>query len=168
MPRLGKSAVVDTSALESDLKVLAANSKNLNRLTDELSGYIAQVESTVNALNPGLKVSVIVERSSDEDGTWSHYVRLGYDKIDGRWGLSIDEYDENEEDPADSWVNRKTWAFNDAPRSLRLMVVPSIPDLIKALVKESESMSAETAATVSRAKEIAASLSKSGPTLAGK
>ena len=77
------------STIESDLKTLASNSSNLNRLTDELTGYIDQVESTVNALNPGLKVSVVVQTSSDENGIWSHVVRLWYDKIDGKcaWPL---------------------------------------------------------------------------------
>jgi hypothetical protein len=162
--------VVDPSAIESDLKVLAASSNNLNRLTDQLTGYIELVESVLNALNLGLKASVVVERSSDEDGTWCHYVRLWYDKIDGKWGLAVDEYDENQEDPNPdaSWINRKFWAFTDAPRALRLKVVPGIPDLIRALVKESERMAAATAATVARAKEIAASLSKSAPSVAGK
>src|SRR5579859_271865 len=107
---LRKTAVAP-STLESDLRALATNSNNLNRLTDDLSNYVETIESTINTFNPGLKVSVVVERSCDESGTWSHYVRLGYDKIDGRWGLVIDEYDENEEDPEASWANQKMWAY---------------------------------------------------------
>jgi hypothetical protein len=167
MPDPSKTAA-DPSSIESDLKALATNSNNLNRLTDDLSNYVETIESTINVLNPGLKVSVVVARSSYEDGTWSHYVLLWYDKIEGKWGLAVEEYDQNEEDPDAPQSNRKTWAFKDAPRALRLQVVTSIHDLIKALVKESESMARATEMTVARAKEIASSVRKLQPPVLGK
>jgi hypothetical protein len=157
---------VDPSAIESDLKVLANNSETLNRLTDELTKHVEQIESTINALNLGLRASVIAECASDEEGLWTHYVRLWYDKTDGKWGLAIDEFDQNEQDP-DRWFGHKSWVFKDAPRALRLKVVDKIPDLIKALVEESEKMAADTTLTVARAMEIASSLPKPAPNAIG-
>ena len=162
----GRIRPVDPSAIESDLKVLATNSKNLNRLTDELTKHVEHIESAVNTLNLGLRVFVIADSGCDEEGRWSHYVRLCYEKIEGKWGLAIDEYDEDAADP-DHWPNYSHWAFKDAPRALRLKVVDKIPDLIKALVKESETMAAETTATVARAMEIASSVSRSAFTGTG-
>jgi hypothetical protein len=150
---------VDSTAIATDLQVLANSSKILNHLTDELTKHVEHIESSVNALNLGLRAFVIAESASDEDGRRSHDVRLCYEKIDGKWGLAIDEYDEDAADPVHC-SNYSHWAFKDAPRALRLKVVPKIPDLIKALIKEAEKMTAETGETVSRALEIAISLSK--------
>ena len=159
MPDPSKTAV-DPSTTASEFQALATNSNNLNRLTNELSNYVEAIESNINTLNPGLKVSVVVETSNYEEGAWRHYVLLWYDKIEGKWGLAVEEYDENQDDPEAHPVNQKTWAFKDAPRALRLQVVSSIPDLIKELVKESGNMARATEMTVARVKEIASSLRK--------
>jgi len=154
---------IDPSAIESDLKVLADKSKTLNQLTDELTRHVEQIESVVNALNLGLSARVIAEKMGNPGDTESHYVRLLYSKTDGKWGLAVDEFDEDEDDPI--WCgDYKIWAFKDAPRALRLKVVDKIPDLIKALVKESDKMADETAKTVARAVEIASGMSKKAPT----
>jgi hypothetical protein len=158
---------VDPSTIESDLKALTINSKTLNRLTDELAMHVERVESAVNSLNLGLTASVFAEQSSDGDGPWTHYVRLLYEKLGGKWGLVIDEFDEHDHDP-DQWRNHQTWAYGDAPRELRLMAADKIPDLLKALIKRSEEMAAKTAMTVGRAKEIATTLSKPAPDSRGK
>jgi hypothetical protein len=160
----GRKAIFDPSATATDLKVLADKSKILNRLTDDLSKHVDQIESVINALNLGLSGWVWVEESSDDTGTWTHYIRLWYEKNEGRWGLSIDEFDEYAQEP-DEYRNRKSWVFKDAPRALRLKAVEKIPALIKVLCKEAEEMTAKTAATVTRAQEIASCLSK--PTPAG-
>jgi hypothetical protein len=153
---------IDSSAIESNLKLLTNNSKILNQLTDELTKYVEQVESAINALNLGLTVSVIAEAMGDLTGVVTHYVRLGYYKQDGRWGLCIDEYDQHEQDP-DNLRDYRAWAFKDAPRVLRLKVVDKIPDLMKALAEESEKMTAGTAEAVARAIEITESLPKKAP-----
>lgn len=155
----GRKAIFDLSAIESDLQVLADTSKNLNRLTDELTSYVELIESVVNDLNLGLAASVSVEEESDENGMCTHHVRLWYEKSDGRWGFSIHEFDDYVHDP-DQTHNLRSWVFKDASRMLRLKVVDRIPELIKALAKEAAEMTAKTASTVSRAQAIASTLAK--------
>ncbi len=158
---------VDPSAIASDLQVLAKTSQILNRLTDDLTKQVDQVESVINALNLGLSGYVYVEESSDENGMWTHFIRLWYEKTEGKWGLSIDEFDEYAQDP-DQYRNRKSWVFRDAPRTLRLKAVEKIPALIKALIKGAQEMTEKTASTVTRAQEIASCFSKPAPTGLGK
>jgi len=150
----------DLSSVESDLKALATASKTLNNLTDQLTEQVAQIESVISALNLGLRVSVTVHSySSDEEPWLSSDLRLSYDKNDGKWGFEIEEFDEDQNDP-DHYRNYKSWTFKDAPRALRLEVVHHIPDLIKALVKESETVAKQVTEKLEDAKAIASTLFK--------
>jgi hypothetical protein len=150
---------LDLSSLESDLKALTTNSKTLNSLTDQLTEQVAQVESVVNVLNLGLRVSIIVHSYSGDDEPWlSSDLRLSYDKNDGKWGFEIEEYDEDHN--TDRRHNYKSWKFKDAPRALRLEVVQRIPDLIKEMVKESEVAAKQVTEKLGDAKSIASSLQK--------
>jgi hypothetical protein len=156
---------LDLSTVESDLKALTTASKTLNNLTDQLTDQVAQIESVINALNLGLRVSVIVRSYSDDNQPWmSNNVRLSYDKNDGRWGFEVEEFDDDERDP-EHHANYRSWAFKDAPRSLRLEVVHKIPELIRAMVKEAEATAAKVTLKLDDAKAIASSLF--APTLDG-
>jgi hypothetical protein len=150
----------DPSSVAADLKSLTANAKTLNKLTDELTKQVGQIETVINALNLGLTDWVVVDESSDLNGIWTYYTRLGYDKNDdGRWGLVISKYEEHDQDP-DQVRNYKAWAFKDAPRRLRLKSTGYIPALLKDLVKQAEDLTKETEATLSQAKDIASNLYK--------
>jgi hypothetical protein len=159
MPNLGKGSS-DPSSVAADLKALAANSKILNQLTDDLTKQVAQIESIINALNLGISEWVVVDESFDPMSEWTDNTRLLYDKNeDGKWGLAIEKYEEHIQNP-DLRRNYNAWAFRDAPRKLRLRAVAYIPALLGDLVKQSEELSKETAATLSLAKDIASNLYK--------
>jgi hypothetical protein len=149
-------------ALASDLKALTDASKNLNRSTDELTQQIEQIESTINALNLGLRASVIAEADDDESPLWTHYTRLLYDKNDGAWGLVIDEFYESVSDEHTKH-DYKGWRFSDAPRASRLKVIDKIPELLKVLVRESEAMAERVGEKLNDAKAIASSLFAPAP-----
>jgi hypothetical protein len=156
MKHLGQKP--DLSTVESDLKALTTASKTLNNLTDQLTEQVAQIESVINALNLGLRVSVVVRSYMDENQPWiSNTLRLSYGKNDGKWGLEIEEFDDDERDP-EHHRDYTSWAFKDAPRSLRLEVVPKIPELIKEMVKEAEAAAAKVTQKLDDAKAIASSL----------
>jgi len=151
----------DLSTTESDLKALAAAANNLNNLTDKLTEQVTQIESVINTLNLGLKVSVIVSSYGEEEEPWaSHDVRLCYNKVDGKWGFEIEEFDTDEQYAAGRYLNYHSWAFRDAPRSLRLEVVHRIPELIKAMVKEAEQVTSRFAEKLEDAKSIASTVFK--------
>jgi len=146
-------------ALASDLKALADAAKNLNSFSDQLTQQVEQIESVINALNLGLRATVVVEADGDGDlaGLWTHYTRLLYDKVDGRWGLAIDEYDEDVRDE-ETKHNYKIWAFCDSPRGSRLKVVDKIPELIKVLLKESQAMTLRVGQKLEEVNSIASNL----------
>jgi hypothetical protein len=149
----------DLSSVESDLKALATASKTLNNLTDQLTEQVAQIESVINTLNLGLRVSVTVHSYGSDDEPWlSSDLRLSYDKNDGKWGFEIEEFDVDQN--ADHYLNYKSWVFKDAPRALRLEVVHKIPELIKAMVKESETVAKQVTEKLEDAKAIASTLFK--------
>jgi hypothetical protein len=150
----------DLSTVESDLKALSTASKTLNDLTDKLTEQVAQIESVINTLNLGLRVSVMVRSyNSDDREPWlTNNVVLLYGKNDGRWGFEIEEFDEDERDPINP-RNYRLWVFKEAPRTLRLEVVNKIPELIRQLVKESEAAADEVTEKLDDAIAIAASLS---------
>jgi len=160
MNREFRKGIFDPSSVATDLKTLSKNAKTLNKLTDDLTQQVGQIESVINALNLGLSSFVVIEESPDMTGVWSHYTRLWYVRDDkSKWGLTIDEFDEHNQDP-ENCRNHKSWAFREAPRVLRLKAVGFIPDLLADLVKQSENMTTQTAATLAQAKDIAANLLK--------
>jgi hypothetical protein len=149
----------DLSSVASDLKALTTASKTLNELTDKLTEQVAQIESVVNTLNLGLRVSVIVSSYGDDNEPWINYKkRLSYSKNDGKWGFEVEEFEDDDNDPG-RYRNHASWAFKDAPRSLRLEVVHKIPELIKAMVQECERVADEINEKLDDAIAIAASLS---------
>ncbi len=147
----------------SDLKALVAASKTLNNLTDSFSEQVENIEQVLNSLNLGLRVSVIVNATVDEDNpSWSHTTRLLFDKEEGEWGLVIDDYDEYDGGGDEGTSNYKRWRFNNAPRPLRLQVVGQIPALIKALLKEAEIATKQVSDKLDEVKQLTATLLELG------
>jgi hypothetical protein len=151
----------DLSTVESDLKALTSASKVLNSLTDQLTEQVAQIESVINTLNLGLRVSVDVHSYSSDDEPWaSENLRLSYDKIDGRWVFEVEQFDTDERDDPERIFNYHSWPFKDSPRSLRLEVVHKIPELLKEMVKQAEAAAAKVTEKLEDAKSIASSVQK--------
>jgi hypothetical protein len=125
-----RSAKLKTSFLN-----LSEASRELNAASDTFGAAITSLDEAINELNPGVTAWVNVSDSADEDAPWvSSVERLGYDKMKGRWGLTLwagtVDSEEDSETPTGSWL------FNDAPRSLRLRAIEHIPELVEALANE--------------------------------
>jgi hypothetical protein len=114
---------------------LSSAAAALNKASNELTTTIATLDQALNRLNVGLTVWTLVIVWPDPDGS-GQYERedVGYSKVGGSWGLAIRKLVGDENNPEPDEV-RDVWAFNDAPRDLRLRAVQKLPDLLDALGK---------------------------------
>ena len=101
--------------------------------------------------NLGVSAWVTVQCGDDVDNSavysWSE--QLGYNRIGRKWGLTLRRI-EGYEGKLES-IEEEKWPFNDAPRSLRIMAVPKIPELIKKLDGEAREMVEQVSASINSA-----------------
>jgi|SRR5579863_1979424 len=148
-----------SAKLKTSFQKLSLASHTLNTASNVFGDAIITLDEAVNKLNPGVTAWVEVSSSStSETGVPEYFVeRLGYAKINGRWGLSLctvkvlDLPDGGNEELLDSWL------FNDAPRQLRLRAIKHVPDLIESLANEA----LHTATRVREEAELAVEIAKS-------
>ncbi len=143
-----------SAKLQTSYQNLSAAANTLNAASDAFGDATSTLDEALNKLNPGVTAWVTVSRSAtQEDAPWETFEeRLGYAKINGRWGLSLCtvtmDSNTGDEETQDSWL------FNDAPRNLRLRAIEHVPALIEALAREA----AQTAAKVSEGADFARQL----------
>jgi hypothetical protein len=144
------------SEIQTNLKQLATSAQALNKLSDQLTKEVAEIENTINLLNLGVTANVTIELRSYEEGTSSSCWRLAYGKEAGKWGFVIEYIIEDVNDPfAGSY---ESWPFKDSPRDKRVRAVEKIPNLLEALVKESNELAEEISRKISYTQSIAATL----------
>ncbi len=143
---------------QSKIQALANAAQNLNELSDRLTAHVAEIETTINKLNLGVSATVETESKTDPASLATYVVRLGYDKIAGKWGFIIEDF--IAEDDENTY---RVWAFKDAPRDLRLKVVERIPRLLDALVTTSIKLASEISNKIALANQMASSFKLSGP-----
>ena len=65
----------------------------------------------------------------------AHRKYIGYNKRNGKWGITIrTEFENSHDEDVDEWL------FNDAPRNLRLEVIEHIPALLERLAAATDRM----------------------------
>ncbi len=123
---------------------LSAAAAYLNRASDELRETIEALDAGIAALKIGLVMWVVVEQYANPD-VEGHYEaeQIGYAKVNGRWCIALRRVVADDFGP---WEVREIWAFNDAPRDLRLRAVEKLPNLIEELAKKA----VETAEAVNK------------------
>ena len=152
----------DPSKIQDQLQQLAAAAQTVNELSDQLTKYVADIETSLNKLNIGVTANVKTEQWSDEEGLRSTLWRLGYEKASKQWGFVLERLTEDRTDPdPDEWVTSESWAFKDAPREHRLCAVEKIPALLDALLDKSKEVASDISGKVSYAKSLANSLAQS-------
>ena len=133
------------------LPSLAATAANLNDASKKLSELIERIDDALQRLNLGVSAWVTVQCGDDVDDSavysWSE--QLGYNRIGRKWGLTLRRI-EGYEGTLES-IEEEKWPFNDAPRSLRIMAVPKIPELIKKLDREAQEMVEQVSASINSA-----------------
>lgn len=128
MPSKKKPEVVP-AAIQASFQQLTAAATSLNTASDRLTKTINEIEAVLKPLNIGLHCWVKMGPGwSAPDGS-SGYYQIGYSKVSGKWGIALSECNDYSDDD-------EPWAFNDAPRHLRLKAVDFIPQLLDALTKK--------------------------------
>lgn len=120
--------------VQSSFQQLSAAASTLNSASDRLSKLVAELDSALKPLNVGLVCWVDIEPPwTSQDGLGISSEQIGYAKISGKWGIAlrtVDQYLNMGEEHIEHW------AFNDAPRQLRLKGIDRIPELLDELARK--------------------------------
>jgi len=120
------------SKSQSSFRQLTAAATTLNSASDKLGQAVAALDASLKKLNLGIPSWVLIrDLSSPEDLEYT-LEKLGYDKINGKWGIAISTIAGHEAFPEE---DIEEWLFNDAPRSLRIIAADKIPNLIELITK---------------------------------
>jgi hypothetical protein len=116
---------------------LAEVAPTLNSASDRLGVSVSKLEDHIKPLGLGVTSWVPFSSWHSQDGFQYSFEEIGYAKIGGKWGIAIRTRSGNEAYPED---DGDSWAFNEAPRDLRVRAVAKIPDLLEKLIKDTASM----------------------------
>ena len=146
-----------TERVISSFEKLSSAAKNLNNVSDELGRAITAIDYILQRLNLGVPTWVKIHGGEDQYTGMEYWSRdVGYAKIGNRWGIALctrkGDHNNPDEEEFDSWL------FNDAPRWLRVEGVEKIPDLLEALIKNTEETTAKIKGKIDHAKQLAGAL----------
>jgi hypothetical protein len=130
-------------------KQLSEVATDLNRASDELSKPIGVCEVSLKKLNLGVPAWVTTSKGTDERGEWWDR-GIGYTRLKGLWSISLrtrlgDQVTTEEE----------VWAFNEAPRWLRIEAVAKLPELLDALLRQAQETTTKIRARIAQTNELA-------------
>lgn len=138
---------------EASLLQLSSFAQSLNKVSDELSTALDQVETILNSYRLGVSawVKVKSEEMYEQGGSvrYTEATWLGYDKYKGKWGLVVGTEIEEVGELQESGFLR------EASREVRIAAIEKIPELAEKLVKDAEKIVADAAAGATKAKELA-------------
>jgi len=157
MATSGKAASTPPD-LSQSFQRLSESAGRLNKASDELSKAITPIEAVLKKLNLGIvkwhEFAGSAGRAVEDGYYWSS--EIGYAKVGGKWCIALAErsgYAYTSEGDSST-----EWAFNDAPRQLRIRAVKEIPKLLEALIEEAEKVTNALEAETQRATEVAETL----------
>jgi hypothetical protein len=152
-----KSVSAPEPDLSKSFQRLADSAARLNKASDELSKAVAPTEGVLKKLNLGIsKWHTFAGGNPDQDGDYRSR-EIGYAKVGGKWCIALAERSGNIHGGPDD-VSESEWAFNDAPRQLRIRAVKEIPKLLEALIDEAEKVTSALETETTRAMGIAETL----------
>jgi hypothetical protein len=125
-----------TERIAASYKRLASSAANLNKVSDEFGKPVEAIERALRLLNVGVEAWEKI-RGNDNDGYenyWHEYV--GFAKVGGMWRIALSKVEGNHTNPERE--EDETWAFEDAPRSLRISAIDKLPDLMEKLIEASD------------------------------
>jgi hypothetical protein len=131
------------------LEALSASAQALNSATQRLAKTIENLDAALKKLNLGISSWVRVSYGSSEDGRFWSKEELGYDKVNGRWGLALRVLSGHEALPDDDKCT--AWLYCDAARELRIRALRYLPTLMAQLNKDAESVTARIADEIQEA-----------------
>lgn len=144
------SSNVDSLAgrVRSSFLQLSAAASDLNTISDELGQCVSEIDAALKKLNVG--ITAWVDISSNEDDDLQYYrERIGYAKVEGKWGIALCTVSGSHDCPDEDRVD--IWLFNEAPRQLRLEAINKLPNLLQKLSEEAAKTTAEIMSGLSEA-----------------
>ena len=146
--------------IQEHFTALSSVAASLNIASDELTKIIGVLDESLKKLNVGLTVWVkFVDRTGGGgDPDCYDQDEIGYTKVGGTWGIALRHIwgDASREE-----FNREgPWLFNDAPRSMRILGVDKIGDVIVELVKAAAEATKNIQAKTKELRELAEAVGK--------
>jgi hypothetical protein len=123
-----------TARVQTSFQQLSAAAFTLNAKSDQVGKVVSRLDSSFQKLNIGVSGWIRFQSSITEDGIQYWFDEVGYDKINGKWGLAIRSISGDKR--WDECSTSTEWLFNDAPRALRIDAVDKIPELFEKLTDE--------------------------------
>ncbi len=114
---------------------LALAAAEINAASAELSRAGATWDSLLQGLNLGVSAWVKLASGEWNGHWWSD--EIGYAHVNDKWGLTLRQRKGRYDQP-DELDDEKTWLFGQAPRALRVVGITRLPDLLDALLKQTE------------------------------
>lgn len=130
-----KKPVLDApERLKKSLPKLQAAAAKLNEASDHLNNSADRFNTALRPMGLGISswFKFAGEQNNEHGFYWSE--EIGYTKLSGKWGLAIRSTSHDYAGESEADVD--TWAFKDAPRSLRVKAAPYIPDLLEQLIED--------------------------------
>lgn len=125
--------------IQKRFATLADAASTLNEASDRLSAAIASLDDSLQKLNLGISVwFTYLDRARNDGSDRYDCDQIGYVKINGKWGLGIHRVWGDV--GLDDFHESGPWAFNDAPREMRLMAVNKIPGLLHCMAENAINM----------------------------
>jgi hypothetical protein len=123
------------------LEAIKQKSDELNKLADQATAELAEVEKEllesgvgVEAWNGVIRSDSMMAYDEEEDKHFQadHDFRLGFAKINGKWGIVINEYVQISEDCIlqGKFTQDESYFLRNAPRDIRIDALPYIDELL--------------------------------------
>jgi hypothetical protein len=121
--------MAEPSEIAANFQNLSATASLLNKSSDELTSAVGLLDAALQKLNVGLAAWVTFAEWADEHGSTGSREQVGYEKVNGKWGISlrVSNWDMDMEEIHGPWL------FTDASRELRLAAVDKLPALVQEL-----------------------------------
>ena len=147
------------------LHQLSDSAATINEASDVLRKTISALETTLKKLNLGVSAWVTIAEGGTKaaenrlgkigDSPWSREV--GYTRLENYWCIALRTV------KATSTVfgsknEEKQWAFNDAPRWMRVEAVSKLPDLLERLAEQANDTAKKIKSKSEEAGRLAAAL----------
>ncbi len=154
MSRFSLSQNISTSFAE-----LSAASQSLNNVSDALGKAVTDIDEGLRKLNLGITawVDVFTTLPDHPENPTYMFEELGYTKINTKWGVALRVRSGDESQPYEQ-EHVQMWAFNDAPRALRLEAIDKLPRLLRKLSEEAQKVTAELQAKLADAQTVASTI----------
>lgn len=142
--------------IQKKYRQLSQAAIELNTASDQLAKPIQAWEAGLGRLNLGVPAWVDICSGNGDEFWWDRSV--GYTKLKDRWGIALRTRSGDHLEPLEN--SEEVWAFNDAPRWMRIEGVSKLPDLLDALLRQAEDTIRKLKAKLVQASDLADAISK--------